>query len=472
MGITRTINEHGPTHSRIFSMTRSMVLRALCLITLTVSFAVQGDMLIKNVHVFDGRSDKLSENVDVLITGTTISRIAKDISGTEDIVTIQGKGMTLMPGLIDNHVHLSLTGAGLHDMETNQTWEDIAIASVAMAEMYLNFGFTTVRDMGGANAGLQRAIDKGLISGPRVYPSAAIIGARGGHSDWAVFSSPPGQKSQVERLNMTAEVAGADQVLAAARNNFRMGASQLKLMQTGGVASHFDPWQLNGLTKAEIAAAVQIANDYQSYVGVHSYSKEAMLRALRIGVKTIEHGFMFDKEIGQVMRKKGAYLVTNLTAFSPLLANVAAVQNPKSARKLKTAQASFTGYIENVIKHQPKRGFNTDCVGDAFSCPKQITYEIYLNGHFFGNHRALVALTSIGGEIAALSGPLVNPYPDTKLGVIEEGATADLLLVDGNPLEDLGVIGADEKWFTAPEKDGVETIRIIMKDGVIHKNSL
>ncbi|MBT5683401.1 MAG: amidohydrolase family protein, partial [Gammaproteobacteria bacterium] len=116
-------------------------------------------MLIKNVHVFDGRSDTLSENVDVLITGTTISRIAKDISGTEDIVTIQGKGMTLMPGLIDNHVHLSLTGAGLHDMETNQTWEDIAIASVAMAEMYLNFGFTTVRDMGGANAGLQRAID-------------------------------------------------------------------------------------------------------------------------------------------------------------------------------------------------------------------------------------------------------------------------------------------------------------------------
>ena len=95
-----------------------------------------------------------------------------------------------------------------------------------------------------------------------------------------------------------------------------------------------------------------------------------------------------------------------------------------------------------------------------------------MNGHFFGNHRALVALTSIGGEIAALSGPLVNPYPDTKLGVIEEGATADLLLVDGNPLEDLGVIGADEKWFTAPEKDGVETIRIIMKDGVIHKNSL
>ncbi|MBT5204114.1 MAG: amidohydrolase family protein, partial [Gammaproteobacteria bacterium] len=111
-----------------------------------------------------------------MITGTTISRIAKDIPGTEDIVTIQGKGMTLMPGLIDNHVHLSLTGAGVHDMETNQTWEDIAIASVAMAEMYLNFGFTTVRDMGGANAGLQRAIDKGLISGPRIYPSAAFIG--------------------------------------------------------------------------------------------------------------------------------------------------------------------------------------------------------------------------------------------------------------------------------------------------------
>jgi imidazolonepropionase-like amidohydrolase len=430
------------------------------------------DILFREVRVFDGKSAALIENVDVLIVNNIIDSIGPDIEVVTDTTVIDGSGRTLMPGLIDNHVHLMLQGSGVLDVEANQTWEDIAVNGVAIARMYLMEGFTTVRDMGGANAGLQRGIDAGKIIGPRLYPSAAFIGARGGHSDFAVYSSPPGAETQMSRLNMSAQVSGADEVLAAARNNFRMGATQLKIMQTGGVASHFDPWQLNGLTEAEISAAVQVASDYQSYVGAHSYSREAMLRALNLGVKTIEHGFMFDREIGKLMKKKGAYLVTNLTAFSPLLAEVPAVQNPKSAQKLKTAQASFGDYIENVRKYNPKRGFQTDCFGSVSACRKQAGYEKYLNGHFFGNHRALVALTSVGGEIAALSGPLVNPYPGTKLGVIEEGATADLLLVDGNPLEDLTVIGAHEKWFDAPERDGVATIRVIMKDGVIIKNSL
>jgi len=448
-------------------------LRFFALLALSgISSLTEADTLFRNVNVFDGRSTQLTDDVDVLVRGNTVTEISRDIDAGEEVTIVVATDKTLMPGLIDNHVHLGLTGSGVHEVETTQTWEDIAIASVVMAEMYFNLGFTTVRDMGGINAGLQRAIDKGLVVGPRVYPSAAFIGARGGHSDFAVYTSPVSQESHLERLNMSAQVAGADQVLAAARNNFRMGAAQLKIMQTGGVASHFDPWRLNGLTEAEIRAAVQVANDYQSYVGAHSYSKDAMMRALRLGVKSFEHGFMFDKEVGDLMKIKGAYLVTNLTAFSPLLANVAAVQNPRSARKLKTAQAAFSGYIENVSKYRPKRGFNSDCFGDSVSCPKQIGYEIYLNGHFFGNHRALVALTAIGGEIAAMSGPLVNPYPDTKLGVVEEGATADLLVVDGNPLEDLAAIGASEKWFDAPENSGVESIRIIMKDGVIYKNTL
>ncbi len=123
-------------------------------------------------------------------------------------------------------------------------------------------------------------------------------------------------------------------------------------------------------------------------------------------------------------------------------------------------------------RNRPKRGHHTDCVGPASTCQSQIAYEKYLNGDFFGNHAALVSMTSIGGEIAALSGPVMNPYPGTKLGVVEEGATADLLLVDGNPLEDLSVIGAVDKWFDAPSRNGVETIRIIMKDGKIYKNTL
>jgi imidazolonepropionase-like amidohydrolase len=273
-------------------------------------------------------------------------------------------------------------------------------------------------------------------------------------------------------LNISREANGADAVLAAARNNFRQGASQIKIMQTGGVASLFDPWQLNGMTPDEIKAAVQIANDYQSYVGAHSYSKDAIMLALDLGVKTIEHGFMFDGDVSRKMKEKGAYITTNLTAFSPLLAEIGALSDPRNQHKLKTAQASFGDYIENVKKYKPKRGHQTDCVGNAVTCQKQIAYEKHLNAEFFGNYAALVSMTSVGGEIAALSGPVVNPFPETRLGVIEEGATADILLVDGNPLEDPGVIGASEKWFDAPARDGVKTIRIIMKDGVIYKNTL
>jgi imidazolonepropionase-like amidohydrolase len=457
-------------------MVRRLALACLLLITAHRPVSAQDEaspqILFTKVNVFDGYGDSLLQGMNVLVEGNLIKTISQSAISAPDATVIDGGGRTLMPGLIDNHVHLMLNGGGLLDIEANQTWEDIAIGGVAMAELYLMEGFTTVRDMGGANGGLQRAINAGTIVGPRIYPSGAFLGGRGGHADFALYSSIPGGETQMERLNMSAPVDGADAVLRAARNNFRQGTSQIKIMQTGGVASLFDPWQLNGMTMAEIEAAVQIANDYQSYVAAHSYTVDAMIRALDLGVKTIEHGFMFNDEVHAKMVEKGAYITTNLTAFSPLLAEVEALADPRNQYKLQTAQAAFTDYLDNVRRFNPKRGHQTDCVGNAVACQKQIAYEKYLNGEFFGNYRALVSMTSVGGEIAALSGPVVNPYPYAKLGVIEEGAYADILLVDGNPLQDLSVIGAVDKWFDAPGRDGVETIRIIMKDGVIYKNTL
>ena len=429
-------------------------------------------ILFKNVNIFDGKSDKLNNGQNVLVEGNTIKAIGKEVKAGANATVIDGAGRTLMPGLIDNHVHLTLNGKSLLDIEANQTWEDLAIGSVAMAKLYLDEGFTTVRDMGGTNGGLNRAIKAGVVEGPRVYSSGAFIGGRGGHADFALFSSRQGGDTNMSRLNLSQETNGADAVLAAARNNFRQGASQIKIMQTGGVASLFDPWQLNGMTEEEIKAAVQIADDYQSYVAAHSYTKKAILRALDMGVMTIEHGFMFDGDVNKKMKKKGAYITTNLTAFSPLLAEIPALNAPANQYKLKTATAAFGNYLDNVRKHKPKRGHQTDCVGDAKACQSQIAYEKHLNGEFFGNHAALVSLTSIGGEIAKLSGPVVNPYPETTLGVIKKGATADILLVDGNPLKNLSVIGANPKWFDAAPRKGVKTIRIIMKDGKIYKNTL
>jgi len=431
-------------------------------------------VLFTNVNVWNGTSDGLQTGMSVLVEGNLIRTISNRAINAPGATVIDGGGRTLMPGLVDLHAHLLANGdGGLIDIEANFTWEDLGLRMAAMAELWLMEGFTTVRDMGGACGGLRRQIDAGVIKGPRVYPSCAWIGPPGGHSDMRNFTMPQTPMvSQVERLGITANVNGADDVTAVARQNFMQGATQLKIMQTGGVASLFDPWQLNGLNEDEIAAAVAIANNYGSYVGAHSYTKDAIMRALEMGVKTIEHGFMFDADINALMEEKGAYLVTQMTSQAPGLAEVGALQDPRTAYKLQTAQAAFANYVDNVRTLRPRFGFMIDCVGSPATCEKQIAYEKWLHAEFFGNHHMLKAATGTAGEILALSGPVINPYVEGPIGVIQEGAYADILLVDGNPLEDITVIGAVDTWFDAPPRDGVETIRIIMKDGEIYKNTL
>ncbi len=450
----------------------------LSLISQFVSAADEKELpqtLFKNVNIFNGTEDRLFENHQVLVEGNLIRAIsAGEIETRDGATVIEGDGRTLMPGFIENHAHLMLPGPTLPAMEANSTWEDLAIHGTRMAEMYLMQGFTTVRDAGGANAGLRRAIDAGTIVGPRFYPSAAFLSTRGGHADFANFTSPPGAPSNFSRLNMAQEVDNVADMNKFARNNFRMGATQLKYMQSGGVVSAFDPWQLLAGSREEIEAAVGVAESYGSYVMAHSYRKLAIMNALNAGVRSIEHGFMFDCEIAELMNEKGAYITTNLTAFDPGLLDIPAVRDvPSSYRKAVSASAAFKDYIPNMKKCPVKRGYHTDCVGSVGACSKQIAYEKYLNGDFFGNYAALVAMTSVGGEIAAMSGDFMNPYPDGKLGVVEKGAYADLLLIDGNPLEDLSVIGTSDKWFDGPPRpESPETIRIIMKDGKFYKNTL
>ncbi|WP_380058984.1 amidohydrolase family protein (plasmid) [Falsihalocynthiibacter sp. SS001] len=442
-----------------------------------LSAAAQDDpiqVLFTNVNIFDGVSESLLENASVLVEGNLIKTISTQSIDAGDAQLIDGGGRTLMPGFIDNHVHLMLPGPTLPSMEANSTWEDLAIAGVASAEMYLMQGFTTVRDAGGQNAGLQRAINAGTVVGPRIYPSAAFLGSRGGHADFANYTSPVGESSNFSRLNMAQEVDNAADTHKFARNNFRMGASQLKYMQSGGVVSAFDPWQLLAGSQSELDAVVQVASEYGSYVMAHSYRKEAIMNALESGVMSIEHGFEYDCEIGALMEEKGAYITTNLTAFDPNLFDIPAIRDvPASLRKAQSATAAFGNYLDNMRECPAKRGHHTDCVGTVGACNIQIAYEKHLANEFFGAHTSLVAMTSIGGEIAAMTGDFMNPYPDGKLGVIEEGAYADILLIDGNPLEDFSVVGTGSEWHTAePRPESPETINLIMKDGVIYKNTL
>ncbi|WP_221073721.1 metal-dependent hydrolase family protein [Agarivorans aestuarii] len=431
--------------------------------------------LFENVDIFNGTENKLYEDHFVLVEGNKIKSIsAKAITVREDAVVIDGTGKTLTPGFIENHAHLMLMGPSLPAMESNTTWEDFAIHGTRMAEMYLMQGFTTVRDAGGANGGLRRAIDAGDIVGPRYYPSGAFLSTRGGHADFANYTAPVGEQTNFGRLNMAQEVDSVAEVKKYARNNFRMGATQLKYMQSGGVVSAFDPWQLLAGSPEEVGAAVEVANTYGSYVMAHSYRKEAIIGALNAGVKSIEHGFMFDCEISELMEEKGAYITTNLTAFDPNLLEIPAIKNvPSSLAKAKSASAAFKDYIPNMKECPAPRGFQTDCVGSVDACNIQIAYEKKLNNDFFGPFESLKTLTSVGGEIAKLTGDFMNPYPDAKLGVIEKGAYADILLLDGNPLEDFSVVGTGDQWFGAEKRpDSPKSIQLIMKDGVIYKNSL
>jgi imidazolonepropionase-like amidohydrolase len=451
---------------------------ALAALSLPFVAASQDDapnqILFTNVNVFDGHADELAMGMNVLVEDNLIKEISEESISAPGATVIDGGGRTLLPGFIEAHAHLMLMGPSLPAMEAGTTWEDFAIHGVRMAEMYLMQGFTTVRDAGGGNGGLRRAIDAGDVIGPRYYPSAAFIGTRGGHADFANFTSPVGESTNFSRLNMAQEADSVADVQKFGLNNFSMGATQLKYMQSGGVVSAFDPWQLLAGSQAEIEAAVQVANEYGSYVMAHSYRKEAIMAALNAGVRSIEHGFAFDCDVAKLMKKKDAYITTNLTAFDPGLLDIPAIANvPASLAKAKSASATFANYVPNMKKCPVKRAFQTDCVGSVTACNIQIAYEKKLNNDFFGPHASLVTMTSVGGELVALSGDFMNPYPNAKLGVIEEGAYADILIVDGNPLEDFSVVGTGDKWFGAELRpESPETIRIIMKDGKIYKNTL
>jgi imidazolonepropionase-like amidohydrolase len=433
--------------------------------------------LFENVNIFNGKDDKLYTNHHVLVVDNKIEKISDKAIDAKDATVINGNGMTLMPGLIEGHGHLQMNGSSLPDIENNRNWEELAVRSAARAESALMSGFTTWRDAGGMGAGLKKTIDSGELIGPRIYPSGAFIGPTGSHADFRNLTTPNetfyGPQSSGGRLGMSCTGDSIGDIKACARQNSRQGATQIKLMSSGGVASSFDPWQLDAYSLEEIQAAVEVADAYGSYAMSHAYSKVSLLRNLEGGVRSLEHAFMFDDDVAKAMKKNDAYMTTNMTAFSPYLGEIEAINsNPASARKAKTAQAAFGNYIENVNKYKPKLGFQVDCVGGVAACEQQSDHSIYLSGKFFGNHYTLLSLTSVNGELVKLSGETLDPYFEGKLGVVEEGAYADLLLIDGNPLEDLSVIGANEKWFDAPKRDGIETMKVIMKDGKIYKNTL
>lgn len=414
--------------------------------------------LFQNVRVYDGRNARLSAPSQVLVRGEIIERIsAAPIDAPAGATVIDGQGRTLMPGLIDSHWHTMLAAPPMA-LTLQGDLGYLTLLAAAEARATLMRGFTTVRDLGGPSFALKRAIDEGVVVGPRIYPSGAMITITGGHGDFRMPHELPrqigGPPPLTGVLNASQLADSPDEVRLRVREQLLLGASQIKLTAGGGVASPHSPLDASTFTEDELRAAVQAAGNWGTYVGVHAYTPEAIQRAIAAGVKVIEHGHLMDEASAKLIADKGVWL-----SFQPFVDDgFAPLMPPSSMARLRQIFAGTERAVMLAKKYKLKLAWGTDVLFSAANATRQGALLVQMN-QWFTPAEVLAMATSAGGELLTLSGPR-NPYPG-KLGVVEEGALADLLLVDGNPLDDLKLIAAPER-----------SLVLIMKGGVTYKNLL
>jgi imidazolonepropionase-like amidohydrolase len=459
-----------------------LIVACLCLVAVLAVSAFAADekpkqqSLFINCNIFDGVSNKLATGKRVLVEGNLIKKIGdKDLKAAKHATVIDCGGRTLMPGLIDSHSHFNMNAGGGVNQQEGMRWDEIASRAVAQAQDWLADGFTTVRNMGGTANGLKKTIDAGLIDGPRIYPSASYISQTSGHGDLLLGTQNQfPHQSNYYRLGLAQIVDGPDEVRRAVRRNFAEGASQIKIMMGGGISSEKGPLFAPQFTDEEVRAAVEEAATRDTYVAVHIYQDAHIRRAIALGVKSIEHGQFISEATAQLMKEKGVFIAPFIGGMSPEAFQHPAYSVPGTPQfiKGKEFQRDSKAFIEIMKRVQPKIAMAVDIVFlTGENARRGRDFEKFAFARAFGNLQALRSMTSIPGKLAQMTGRN-NPYPG-KLGVIEEGALADLLVVDGNPLEDITVLGANPKYLDAePRERGIETIRAIMKDGKLYKDTL
>ncbi len=414
--------------------------------------------LFVNVNVFDGQSAAIRKNVSVVVEGSTISEIKNGrMEAPQGATVIEGGGRTLMPGLIDNHTHIFMAGSSQAEMlDPNNTFEMLEATAADEAKKMLLRGYTAVRDVGGPIFGVKRMIDQGKSIGPRIYPSGALISQTSGHGDFRMPNDRAhrfgGAFTRGELLGVGFIADGRDEVLTATRENLRSGASQIKVMAGGGAASAYDPLDVAQYTLDELEAAVDAADDWNTYVTVHAYTPKAVRRAIEAGVKCIEHGQLLDEETIKFVAEKKVWLSLQSLDEAP----PAAPENVR-AKKKQVVDGTANAFAW-AKKYKVKLAFGTDLMFDPQQMTKQSTDILKLKA-WFNEAEVLKLMTHDNAQLLALSGPR-NPYPG-KLGVIEKGALADMILVDGDPIKNLELVADPDKNF-----------KVIMKDGKIYKNQL
>jgi len=414
--------------------------------------------LFQNVRIFDGQSGLVTGPSDVLVRGNRIERIAANQSPEPGATLIEGNGRTLMPGLIDMHWHTMLASPPLAvGLLADENY--LALLAGIEAERTLMRGFTTVRDAGGPSFGLKRAIDERRLPGPRIFPSGAMISVTSGHGDFRSEHDLPrtlGEPgSRFDQMGYSAIADSPDEVRLRTREQLMRGASQIKLTAGGGVTSPHSPLDVITFTEPEVRAAVEAARNWGTYVMVHAYTPEAIRQAISAGVPCIEHAMLMDEATAQLMASKGIWLSTQ-----PLPLELGNAFPPGSEERAKFQQV-YEG-VDNVYKlarkYKLKTAFGTDVLFSSALAAQQGALLASLT-RWYSPAEVLVMGTGTNAQLLAMSGKR-NPYPG-KLGVVEEGAIADLLLVDGNPSEDINLIANPDKNFV-----------LIMKDGDIYKNTI
>jgi imidazolonepropionase-like amidohydrolase len=433
------------------------MLFALGMLALPAAAQDDGPILFTNVDVFDGVNETLIENANVVVTDNLITAVSSEaVAGGR---VFDGGGRTMIPGLIDVHWHTSYCCAAQRTVVAGDILE-IAIRGALGSEKTLMRGFTSVRDVGGNPFATKNMIDKGEIIGPRILPSGPPIGQTGGHFDYRPYQAVPTNPADSQwywySVGLMSMADGVEEVTKRAREVMRMGATQIKISGGGGVSSVYDPLDVRQFTMAELKAFVEVADTYNTYVASHLFTDEAIRLSVEAGVKSVEHGFLMSRETMEMMRDNDVWL-----SIQPLLNDEDgfSFDDPFSQAKWIAVTNGTDAAYKMAKEVGVKVAFGTDILFDPALAERQGAFLAKLQ-NWYTPYEVLKMATSTNAELLALSGPR-HPYQDGPLGDIAVGANADLILVDGNPLEDIDLIADPHANFD-----------LIMKDGVIYKNAM
>jgi len=401
-------------------------------------------VVFANCAVLDGTIKERREDYHVLVEGNRIREISDRPLRSAAAETIDLKSRTLMPGLIDAHVHVLAVDAALARLSERPVTL-LTLQAAKVLEAMLQRGFTTIRDAAGADGGLAEAVEDGLVHGPRIFPSGMALSQTGGHGDTRPRTQPVDTCACCAGgLAMSRIADGVAECRRAARDELRKGATQIKIVASGGVASPYDPILNLQYSEEEVRAIVEEAQAWHTYVMAHAYSPEAIRRSIDFGVRSIEHANLIDGATAEHVAGADAFVVPTLVTYDALYRFGRELGFPEvSMAKLTEVREAGLGSLEILQKAGVKIGFGTDLLGPMH---RYQSHEFMIRAEVMSPFDIIRSATNVNAKLLNRAG---------ELGVVTPGARADLIAVDGDPLADLSLLDGQGEHLTHIMKDGV-----------------